>query len=226
MKRSSKTLTLQRFPTKFTLKLHLNEPLVTNCCSKFKHYPPWVSEKKKSKINVMLMIMKAFTASFVRCFHFRAVVGWHLDKWRELETYLEMRIRILFEFHTGEICLITAAFKSFTQFFLNSVFFYRYLSLNHPQQGIMSYGSIDGGSFGSRNPFGGPTRQGYQPVGKDIGFYEEKHLRHKCVALSNPKHCDNSPIKGTTPSPELLFFFGITLAGSVQLWYHTTLMDL
>uniref|UniRef100_A0A3Q3LF33 t-SNARE coiled-coil homology domain-containing protein n=1 Tax=Mastacembelus armatus TaxID=205130 RepID=A0A3Q3LF33_9TELE len=28
----------------------------------------------------------------------------------------------------------------------------------------MSYGSIDGGSFGSRNPFGGPTRQGYQPV--------------------------------------------------------------
>lgn len=31
----------------------------------------------------------------------------------------------------------------------------------------MSYGSIDAGSFGSRNPFGGPTRQGYQPVGKD-----------------------------------------------------------
>uniref|UniRef100_A0A3Q1ECK3 t-SNARE Domain Containing 1 n=1 Tax=Acanthochromis polyacanthus TaxID=80966 RepID=A0A3Q1ECK3_9TELE len=28
----------------------------------------------------------------------------------------------------------------------------------------MSYGSIDGGSFGSRNPFGGPMRQGYQPV--------------------------------------------------------------
>ncbi|XP_011603480.1 t-SNARE domain-containing protein 1 isoform X2 [Takifugu rubripes] len=27
----------------------------------------------------------------------------------------------------------------------------------------MSYGSIDG-SFGGRNPFGGPTRQGYQPV--------------------------------------------------------------
>lgn len=140
---------------------------------------------------------------------YSVIVGWHLDKWRELETYLEMRIRILFEFHTGEICLITAAFKSFTRFFLNSVFFYRYLSLNHPQQGIMSYGSIDGGSFGSRNPFGGPTRQGYQPVGKDIGFYEEKHLRHKCVALSNPKHCDNSPIKGTTPSPELFFF-----------WYH------
>uniref|UniRef100_A0A3Q1ECJ0 t-SNARE Domain Containing 1 n=1 Tax=Acanthochromis polyacanthus TaxID=80966 RepID=A0A3Q1ECJ0_9TELE len=31
----------------------------------------------------------------------------------------------------------------------------------------MSYGSIDGGSFGSRNPFGGPMRQGYQPVGKN-----------------------------------------------------------
>uniref|UniRef100_A0A3B4GK31 t-SNARE domain-containing protein 1-like n=1 Tax=Pundamilia nyererei TaxID=303518 RepID=A0A3B4GK31_9CICH len=28
----------------------------------------------------------------------------------------------------------------------------------------MSYGSIDSGSFGSRNPFGGPMRQGYQPV--------------------------------------------------------------
>lgn len=34
----------------------------------------------------------------------------------------------------------------------------------------MSYGSIDAGSFGSRNPFGGPTRQGYQPVGKDTFF--------------------------------------------------------
>ncbi|XP_038848663.1 t-SNARE domain-containing protein 1 [Salvelinus namaycush] len=34
---------------------------------------------------------------------------------------------------------------------------------NH--QDRMSYGSIDGGSFGgSRNPFGGPKRQGYQPV--------------------------------------------------------------
>ncbi|XP_061570595.1 t-SNARE domain-containing protein 1 [Cololabis saira] len=27
----------------------------------------------------------------------------------------------------------------------------------------MSYGSIDGGSFGTRSPFGGPVRQGYQP---------------------------------------------------------------
>uniref|UniRef100_A0A672K922 Syntaxin N-terminal domain-containing protein n=1 Tax=Sinocyclocheilus grahami TaxID=75366 RepID=A0A672K922_SINGR len=32
----------------------------------------------------------------------------------------------------------------------------------------MSYGSIDAGSFGSRNPFGGPTRQGYQPVATQI----------------------------------------------------------
>ncbi|XP_071326670.1 t-SNARE domain-containing protein 1 isoform X2 [Trachinotus anak] len=32
----------------------------------------------------------------------------------------------------------------------------------------MSYGSIDGGSFGSRNPFGGPTRQGYHPVATQV----------------------------------------------------------
>ncbi|XP_068426569.1 t-SNARE domain-containing protein 1 [Clinocottus analis] len=32
----------------------------------------------------------------------------------------------------------------------------------------MSYGSIDGGSFGSRNPFGGPTSQGYQPVATQV----------------------------------------------------------
>ncbi|XP_063735778.1 t-SNARE domain-containing protein 1 isoform X2 [Eleginops maclovinus] len=32
----------------------------------------------------------------------------------------------------------------------------------------MSYGSIDGGAFGSRNPFGGPTRQGYQPVATQV----------------------------------------------------------
>uniref|UniRef100_A0A8D2P529 t-SNARE domain containing 1 n=1 Tax=Zosterops lateralis melanops TaxID=1220523 RepID=A0A8D2P529_ZOSLA len=35
----------------------------------------------------------------------------------------------------------------------------------------MSYGSIDGSGFGSRNPFGGPSRQGYQPLG-------EKTLRY------------------------------------------------
>ncbi|XP_019946620.1 t-SNARE domain-containing protein 1 [Paralichthys olivaceus] len=32
----------------------------------------------------------------------------------------------------------------------------------------MSYGSIDGGSFGSHNPFGGPTRQGYQLVATQV----------------------------------------------------------
>lgn len=32
----------------------------------------------------------------------------------------------------------------------------------------MSYGSIDGGSFGGRNPFGGSSRQGYQPVATQI----------------------------------------------------------
>ncbi|XP_030014864.1 t-SNARE domain-containing protein 1 isoform X1 [Sphaeramia orbicularis] len=32
----------------------------------------------------------------------------------------------------------------------------------------MSYGSIDGGSFGGRNPFGGPMRQGYQPVATQV----------------------------------------------------------
>ncbi|XP_039593192.1 t-SNARE domain-containing protein 1 [Polypterus senegalus] len=32
----------------------------------------------------------------------------------------------------------------------------------------MSYGSIDGGPFGSRNPFGGPTRLGYQPVATQV----------------------------------------------------------
>ncbi|KAK2854617.1 hypothetical protein Q7C36_006486 [Tachysurus vachellii] len=36
----------------------------------------------------------------------------------------------------------------------------------------MSYGSIDGGSFGSRNPFGGPTRQGYQPVATQVSASE------------------------------------------------------
>uniref|UniRef100_A0A1A8KYV9 t-SNARE domain containing 1 n=1 Tax=Nothobranchius kuhntae TaxID=321403 RepID=A0A1A8KYV9_NOTKU len=32
----------------------------------------------------------------------------------------------------------------------------------------MSYGSVDRGSFGSRNPFGGPTSQGYQPVATQV----------------------------------------------------------
>lgn len=47
------------------------------------------------------------------------------------------------------------------------------LTLQQPS-GRMSYGSIDSGSFGSRNPFGGPMRQGYQPVGKNrkMLFYD------------------------------------------------------
>ncbi|XP_062393771.1 t-SNARE domain-containing protein 1 [Sardina pilchardus] len=36
----------------------------------------------------------------------------------------------------------------------------------------MSYGSIDGGAFGSRNPFGGPSRQGYQPVATQVSASE------------------------------------------------------
>lgn len=36
----------------------------------------------------------------------------------------------------------------------------------------MSYGSIDGSSFGGRNPFGGPTRQGYQPVATQVSATE------------------------------------------------------
>ncbi|XP_034029484.1 t-SNARE domain-containing protein 1 [Thalassophryne amazonica] len=36
----------------------------------------------------------------------------------------------------------------------------------------MSYGSIDGSSFGSRNPFGRPTRQGYQPVATQVSSSE------------------------------------------------------
>ncbi|KAI9999697.1 hypothetical protein NQD34_011540 [Periophthalmus magnuspinnatus] len=36
----------------------------------------------------------------------------------------------------------------------------------------MSYGSIDGNSFGGRNPFGGPTRQGYQPVATQVSSTE------------------------------------------------------
>lgn len=35
-----------------------------------------------------------------------------------------------------------------------------------PLPGRMSYGSING-SFGGRSPFGGPTSEGYQPVGKE-----------------------------------------------------------
>lgn len=51
----------------------------------------------------------------------------------------------------------------------------RHLQLTHHQPpDRMSYGSIDGGSFGSRNPFGGPTRQGYQPVGRNTILFLKK----------------------------------------------------
>ncbi|KAM6089180.1 t-SNARE domain-containing protein 1 isoform 2-T6 [Chlamydotis macqueenii] len=40
----------------------------------------------------------------------------------------------------------------------------------------MSYGSIDGSGFGSRNPFGGPARQGYQPLATQIDPSELQEL--------------------------------------------------
>ncbi|CAM5107721.1 unnamed protein product [Natator depressus] len=40
----------------------------------------------------------------------------------------------------------------------------------------MSYGSIDGSGFGSRNPFGGPSRQGYQPLATQIDPNELQEL--------------------------------------------------
>ncbi len=67
----------------------------------------------------------------------------------------------------------------------------------------MSYGSIDAGSFGSRNPFGGPTRQGYQPVGKDPcsptltgrsslylspGILEKKNIINHTTKIVLPPH--------------------------------------
>uniref|UniRef100_A0ABM5GCZ1 t-SNARE domain-containing protein 1 isoform X3 n=1 Tax=Pogona vitticeps TaxID=103695 RepID=A0ABM5GCZ1_9SAUR len=40
----------------------------------------------------------------------------------------------------------------------------------------MSYGSIDGSGFGSRNTFGGPSRQGYQPLATQIDPNELQEL--------------------------------------------------
>lgn len=68
----------------------------------------------------------------------------------------------------------------------------------------MSYGSIDGGSFGGRNPFGGPLRQGYQPVGK------EKH-----VAMETPRRAGRCRVEHIPQEQlHLLFAFtaGLTLA--------------
>lgn len=40
----------------------------------------------------------------------------------------------------------------------------------------MSYGSIDGDAFRGRSPFGGPTRQGYQPVATQVSPSELQDL--------------------------------------------------
>ncbi|XP_075067753.1 t-SNARE domain-containing protein 1 isoform X3 [Mixophyes fleayi] len=40
----------------------------------------------------------------------------------------------------------------------------------------MSYGSVDGSGFGSRNPFGGPSSQGYQPLASQIDPHELQEL--------------------------------------------------
>ncbi|XP_075126140.1 t-SNARE domain-containing protein 1 isoform X2 [Leptodactylus fuscus] len=40
----------------------------------------------------------------------------------------------------------------------------------------MSYGSVDGSGFGSRNPFGGPSTQGYQPLATQIDPHDLEEL--------------------------------------------------
>ncbi|KAM8967795.1 t-SNARE domain-containing protein 1 isoform 2-T2 [Pelodytes ibericus] len=40
----------------------------------------------------------------------------------------------------------------------------------------MSYGSVDGSGFGSRNPFGGPSAQGYQPLATQVDPNELQEL--------------------------------------------------
>ncbi|XP_063307074.1 t-SNARE domain-containing protein 1 isoform X3 [Pelobates fuscus] len=40
----------------------------------------------------------------------------------------------------------------------------------------MSYGSVDGSGFGSRNPFGGPSSQGYQPLATQVDPNELQEL--------------------------------------------------
>ncbi|XP_038616322.1 t-SNARE domain-containing protein 1 [Tachyglossus aculeatus] len=46
----------------------------------------------------------------------------------------------------------------------------------------MSYGSIDGGGFGSRNPFVGPSRQGYQPLATQMDPCELQQLLQETSA--------------------------------------------
>ncbi|KAM5158353.1 t-SNARE domain-containing protein 1-like [Mantella aurantiaca] len=40
----------------------------------------------------------------------------------------------------------------------------------------MSYGSVDGTGFGSRNLFGGPSSQGYQPLATQVDPNEIQEL--------------------------------------------------
>uniref|UniRef100_V9L341 t-SNARE domain-containing protein 1-like protein n=1 Tax=Callorhinchus milii TaxID=7868 RepID=V9L341_CALMI len=46
----------------------------------------------------------------------------------------------------------------------------------------MSYGAIDGSGFGARNPFGGPSRQGYQPVASQIDPNEIQEVFQELTA--------------------------------------------
>lgn len=87
----------------------------------------------------------------------------------------------------------------------------------------MSYGSIDGSSFGSRNPFGGPTRQGYQPVGKNPRFYESSTYSIKMTQclISNLSQYNNNHITGTTQLPELLFCTTLTQSISGLLSHNS-----
>ncbi|XP_028918986.1 t-SNARE domain-containing protein 1 isoform X2 [Ornithorhynchus anatinus] len=62
--------------------------------------------------------------------------------------------------------------------------------LTHASRGVgclqrqpkMSYGSIDGGGFGSRNPFVGPSRQGYQPLATQMDPCELQQLLQETSA--------------------------------------------
>ncbi|XP_064410588.1 t-SNARE domain-containing protein 1 [Latimeria chalumnae] len=46
----------------------------------------------------------------------------------------------------------------------------------------MSYGAIDGSGFGSKNPFGGPSRQGYQPLATQLDPNEIQELFQEASA--------------------------------------------
>ncbi|XP_051879498.1 t-SNARE domain-containing protein 1 [Pristis pectinata] len=46
----------------------------------------------------------------------------------------------------------------------------------------MSYGAVDGSSFSGRNPFGGPSRQGYQPLASQIDPNEIQEVFQELTA--------------------------------------------